>query len=48
MEEIDIIDAESRFEQLVYEVEQGQSFIITQQGVAIAELKPIAKTNPPS
>lgn len=43
MEEIDIADAELRFEQLIDEVEQGKSFIITREGMAIVKLQSISK-----
>ena len=44
MEVIDIADAELRLEELVDEVEQGKTFAINQDGMAMARLIPTQKT----
>lgn len=43
METIDIADAELRLEELVDKVEQGKTFVISQDGIALARLVPIQK-----
>lgn len=45
MEVIDIADAELRLEELIDQVEEGKTFVISQGGVALARLIPTQKAS---
>jgi prevent-host-death family protein len=48
MLEIDVLDAEKQFDDLVERVERGEEIVITRNGEAVARLIPIAtKTGAP-